>query len=117
MSKTINQHTAKHFPIKKPISENYYNQRKRDLSEDELNEDYLCEVEHIEFEPDKINYYQIIKSPSTELDLTNLILDKLLDQQKTATKKLRIISGIMVFSLVVSIASFIMAIIASAFIN
>lgn len=109
MLKVFDVISKKHLPIKRNVSQEYYETKQKTLSEEEFNKWFSMESNEGGFWADynTIAYYESIDSFTDNTELSVFLLDRLLEQQKVSTKKLRTISGIMVFWLACNIIAII----------
>ncbi len=97
MSNLFKGISKKYLPIKLKVSKKYFEESKSELSEEEFNKrfSYSKDVEGY-----VTNYYELTETFEDKPELMMYMLYELLEQQKTATKKLNIISGIVIFWLI-----------------
>jgi hypothetical protein len=101
MDKYIDTLKQKHFPVTRSIGEFTYSKNKKDLPEDEFNLRFFSRETS-----DSTEYYEIIsESPQDNTELMLFLLDQILVQQDMSANKLGIISGILIFSLICSLAA------------
>lgn len=100
MTKVSDMIAKKYSPVKKVVSESYYNEKKDEIPENEFNKKFIRQED-----ANAITYYEIVADIPEDSDLTKLLIDKLLEQQTVATIKLKIISGIMIFYLICSVVA------------
>lgn len=117
MSKLRKAISQEHLPLENLITEEYYNKMKEKLSEEEFSKRFTKATSQYDksgrYHKGRtfFEYYELVSDDDKDPALTEYLLNELLEEQTIATRKLSIISGILIFSLVCSLVSGIIAVI------
>lgn len=99
MSRFTNHLIEKYSKVGNSISRDFYDTQKKELSEEDFKQRFYMIAEKGEWE----KFYEKITDQIDKDELMMLMLDKLLEEQKVATDKLKLIAGLVLTSFLLSI--------------